>query len=224
MLLLNLHSAEAGSATWDAAPANGNWFIAANWTPATIPTVTADTATFGSSNTTNVTTAILNVGSIVFNPGASAYTITPANPYQMTMAGSGIINNSGVVQNFLLPAVPQFVGDEESENLFTFSGTATAGSLTQYTLFGSTDADGKTDDGGVISFTDSATAEAGNFILNAGLGAGSENRGLGGYVLFYGSSTAANATFTLAGGTVSLGSRRRSTSSRPPRRRMRASP
>ena len=204
LLLLHLHSAEAGSATWNAAPVNGNWFSAPNWTPATIPQATADTATFGSSTTTNITSAVFNVGSVVFQPGASAYTFTPFNPFNYKMSGPGIINDSGVVQNFLLPAVPQFIGDEEVENLWTFAGTATAGSLTQYTLFGSTEADDKTASGGGMSFIEGATAEAANFIVNAGLGSG-DNRGEGGVVLFYDTSTAANATFTLAGGTVSLG-------------------
>ena len=81
----------------------------------------------------------------------------------MIMAGSGIINNSGVLQKINLPAVPQFVGDEESEHLFTFAGSATAGDLAQYTVFGSSGADCKTDDAGLIYFTDTTTAGSAAF-------------------------------------------------------------
>lgn len=40
----------AGSATWKASPAAGDWNTAANWSPATVPNADADTATFDISN------------------------------------------------------------------------------------------------------------------------------------------------------------------------------
>jgi hypothetical protein len=70
----------AGSATWSSNPTSGDWFTAANWTPNTIPNGPGDIATFDASTITDISpapgTGSIEVDSIVFNPGASAYTIT----------------------------------------------------------------------------------------------------------------------------------------------------
>ena len=72
-------AAHAGSATWNLNPANGDWNTAANWTPATVPNGATDLATFGVSNTTSIgLSAGVRVDSIIFNPGASAYSFTLA--------------------------------------------------------------------------------------------------------------------------------------------------
>src|SRR5450432_1022196 len=144
ILLLGIQSSPAGSATWNATPSGQYWSYPANWTPATVPSATADTATFGVSSITSLEQVFLSVGSIIFNPGASAYTLNPYNPDVVTMAGQGIINNSGVVQTINVPAVPKFAGDEESYNELSFASSATAGTLIQYTVYGSSCADGKT--------------------------------------------------------------------------------
>lgn len=198
LIVLSFQSAQAGSATWNTA-ASGYWGIETNWTPATIPSTTADTATFQASSATTINGAILNVGSIVFEPGASAYTITPYNPYQFTMSGAGIVNNSGVMQIINVPAVPVGVGDEESENLWTISGNATAGDLVQYLVFGSSCGDGKTDNGGVIDFVDATTAGSATFILYPGGRGYYGCSGQPGTVSFSDSSSAQNATFTCNG-------------------------
>ena len=44
----------ADSATWSMNPTTGDWNVAANWTPATVPNGVSDIATFGMSNTTHV--------------------------------------------------------------------------------------------------------------------------------------------------------------------------
>src|SRR5690349_5417596 len=98
VLLFTIGSAFAGSATWSTSPANGNWNSAPNWSPVTVSNGPADTATFGSSSITNVSlSADTEVNGIVFNPGASAYTIT-ARPHALsgfnevlTIGGAGII-------------------------------------------------------------------------------------------------------------------------------------
>ena len=67
----------------------------------TIPNGTADIATFGVSSSTAVSiSAKIEVASIVFNPGSSAYTITTPDqpPNYLTISGAGIVNNSGVTQ------------------------------------------------------------------------------------------------------------------------------
>lgn len=106
--LLFAEIASAGSATWNLNPANGNWNQAANWTPAQIPNGPGDVATFGVSNTTQISVAAnadTEVDRIVFNAGASTYTITNSSTDGMfTISGAGVINNSGVTQNFLCPA------------------------------------------------------------------------------------------------------------------------
>ena len=66
----------AGSATWDQNPTSGDWNTAANWTPETVPGESTDVATFDVSNVTTISVMTeFNLGGIVFNPGASAYTI-----------------------------------------------------------------------------------------------------------------------------------------------------
>jgi hypothetical protein len=75
--LFILQSTDAGSATWQTAPTSGDWNTAANGTPNTVPNSPSDIATFGSSNITNVSTpALIQLDGIVFNLGASAFTIT----------------------------------------------------------------------------------------------------------------------------------------------------
>src|SRR5713101_7338033 len=70
VLLLTIQSSEAGSATWKLNPVNADWNNASNWTPSTIPNSSVDTATFDSSDETNVAlSAITSVDSIVFNSG-----------------------------------------------------------------------------------------------------------------------------------------------------------
>ena len=75
-LLSAASTAFAGSATWNLNPTSGDWNTATNWTPATVPNGPNDTATFGVSNTTGVSTfSTFEVDGIVFNPGASTFTI-----------------------------------------------------------------------------------------------------------------------------------------------------
>jgi hypothetical protein len=63
----------AADATWNLNPISNDWNTATNWTPATVPD---GQATFDVSNTTHISiSADASVGSIVFNPGASAFTI-----------------------------------------------------------------------------------------------------------------------------------------------------
>src|SRR5215467_9124474 len=129
MLLLSTASSSfAGSATWKTNAANGEWFTTNNWVQGTIPNAPGDTATFASSNRTNIDifTFDMELNGIVFNPGASAFTIATnltAHP-TINISGVGITNNSGVVQNFVL-----INGATQME----FLNSATAGSLTAFT-------------------------------------------------------------------------------------------
>jgi hypothetical protein len=73
----------------------------------------------------------------VFNPGASAYTIT-ARPHALsgfnevlTIGGAGIINNSGVTQNFVTADSPGIMTHSVGE--IEFTGSASAGKMTVIT-------------------------------------------------------------------------------------------
>ncbi len=77
LLLSTASSSFAGSARWKATPATGDWNTAGNWTAGGPPNGPADTATFATSNITGVSlSANTEVNGIVFNAGASAFTIT----------------------------------------------------------------------------------------------------------------------------------------------------
>src|SRR4029077_10674858 len=81
MLLLSA-IARAGSATWDLHPGSGDWNTAGNWTPPTVPNASTDTATFGLSNTPNVSiSANTEVNDIAFTSAAT-------NPYIITASSS----------------------------------------------------------------------------------------------------------------------------------------
>ena len=89
------------------------------------PNGPADTATFATSNIRRpVISATTEVNGIVFNPGASAFTIT--SPFfSFTISGVGITNNSGITQNFV-----------SGPTVINFLNNATAGSLTHFTNTG----------------------------------------------------------------------------------------
>src|SRR5215813_2752512 len=185
LLLSTASSSFAGSATWKASPANREWFNMNNWVQGTIPNALGDTATFASSNRTNIDIVAfdMELNGIVFNPGASAFTIA-TNPQvapQLTISGVGITNNSGVVQNFVLtnPATQMF-----------FLNNATAGSLTAFTAgqitFGGTSTAGNATftNNIFITFTNDATAGDATFNIIDG-----------GVIIFDGNATAGNGTF-----------------------------
>ena len=125
--LLPLSTVYAGSATWSATPLTGDWNTATNWMPPTIPNGPADVATFDVSNTTDISVSTgTEVNSIVFNSGASAFSITVMPGFTLATSGAGIINDSGRQQNFIT-GVDDFLIGGEAGNI-SFTGTATAGS------------------------------------------------------------------------------------------------
>src|SRR5438552_2216136 len=136
-LAAGVQSLHAGDATWKLNPVSSDWNTAQNWTPETIPNSTTAVATFGVSNTTTVLCqesadgyAHTFVGEIVFAPGASAYTIrvTPdpdviLYPSLIEFHQHGIINNSGILQNFV---AANSGGEQESGRIY-FMNSASAG-------------------------------------------------------------------------------------------------
>jgi len=190
MLLLLFSTASstyAGSATWKTNPVSGDWNTASNWMPPTVPNGPSDTATFATSNTTSVSVSqpITETNGIMFNAGASPFTITVAattsTSSQLTISGVGITNNSGIAQNFAITRVSNAVGN------IVFFNSATAGSGTFFTT-----------NTGAVGFFDASRAGNGTFTINGGAARGAD----GGATVFLGSATADNGTFTINGGTV----------------------
>jgi autotransporter-associated beta strand protein len=91
------------------------------------------------------------------------------------LSGAGIVNNSGVMQSFLLPE------DDSRYGAVAFSGSATAGSMMSYSTVG-----------GYLSFHDTSSAGSATFALTDG----SEQA----HMYFWDSSTAADATITAGTG------------------------
>ena len=94
-------AAHATDGTWLAAPATNNWNVGTNWTSS--PIVPDGIASFGASTKTSLTfsAASESIGTMQFNAGAPAYTFTQAAT-QLTVNGSGIVNNSSNRPTFLL--------------------------------------------------------------------------------------------------------------------------
>jgi autotransporter-associated beta strand protein len=196
----------AGSAIWQTNPSSGDWNDPNNWVPNTVPNGRADRATFISSSITGVELSTdINLDRIVFQPGASAYTISTAinTSANLSFGGAGIVNNSAVEQNFVI----------NEYGAFYFRHNATAGnaifttySVTGPTIFFLNSASAGDavfhNEGGVYAgtnlFLDSSTAANATFFNEAGGGNGAG-------VEFYDRSTAGNATFYCAGGTPTTG-------------------
>jgi len=175
------------SAQWDLDPISGDWDTADNWTPNGVPNGPGDVATFGLSNTTNVSLSgpgNTEVNSIIFTPAATnPYTIT-ANQRRLAISGVGIVNNSGIIQNFVTEGPPP--GGGQFGQIVFLSG-ASVGTSTTFT-----------NNGGITTFQDSSAGDS-TFINNA-VATGVR----GGTTEFY-NSTAANGTFINNGALVSGG-------------------
>jgi autotransporter-associated beta strand protein len=181
----------AASATWNISPGSADWNTAANWTPMSVPNGPSDTATFGVSNQTTVSlSATTEVNSIVFNPDASAFSVQAENSSTtFTLSGPGVVNNSGVLQAFV-------IGSDRSgdQNFLVFKNDASAGISTSYQI----------DPGqlarligGEILFFDSSNAGSASFVLGGAI----KRDAFGGIALFMDMASASNGVFTVNGGT-----------------------
>jgi autotransporter-associated beta strand protein len=162
-----------------------------------VPNSTSDTATFASSNVTSVSLSNgVEVNGIVFNAGASAFTINVSRPvqqFQLFITGAGITNNSGIAQHFV-------TGDDAGGAIgeIIFTNNAMAGSMTVFTnrggVFG-----GATGGGGGMFFTDNSNADHATFVNKPGAVTGAG----GGFVYLQVGASAGDATFTNEGAAVS---------------------
>jgi hypothetical protein len=218
------------TSTWNTQPATGEWNTAANWSPSGVPT---DTAAFATSSQTAITfaaTGEATVENIEFAENAPAYTFTfgPSATPVLTITGEGVTNRSTNRQSFVVAATSS--GYKEPQLKFTNSATAggddmfycagpeteqgygggvicfcddsTAGSASFKAWTGAAAPPEHSTVGGEISFCDSSSAESARFTIYGTLGTDGDTFG---NVVFHDTATAANATFTNAGGTVSGG-------------------
>lgn len=205
LFVLILQPAFSGSATWNLNPVNHRWGKAANWTPATVPYGESNVATFGTSNVTDVKLgdtpdgyATNTVAEITFLQDGSAYTITlsPATrtvySTQLVFYGSGITNNSGVVQN--LVATSSLTKDSGQ---FYFLESSSAGENVVITNEGAVRS--STAGGSTRFWDNSNTGDA--IIINEGSPASGTISG--GFTALLDFSNAPSATLTSNGGTVS---------------------
>ena len=208
---------QAGSATWRSDAPSTTWSDPANWTPATVPNSPTDVATFAVSSQTHPVPSEIDLGAMIFNPGASSYFMYPGT---VDYYGAGVVNNSSFTQEFYV----------EASNI-TFHNSASAGDSAHYSVLlqsevrffdGSTAGSAAIDlfyDGGAY-FADQSTAGNATFNCTSGVNfqpgssggaavfnlSGEDVSGGGhGAVLFYGGDAAA-ASFAAGGGKVTGGS------------------
>ncbi len=191
LFLLTPAITDAGSATWGTNPPSFDWNSATNWMPTTVPNGASDIATFATSSRTTVTfSATTGVDSIVFNPGASTFTITNSPFHPVTISGAGVVNNSSTTQKIVadagsglsqleLPAFPSFI----------FTNSAAAGSNVIYTSNGGV---GELGVSGNFSFLGSSSADHATFTIH-----GSTGTSYASEMEFDDSSTGGNALINL---------------------------
>jgi len=171
--------------TWSLNPTSGDWNLAENWMPQSVPDTQAERAVFVSSSITDISTTGTVIHSVTFDAGASQYTLNGFFGFN----GGGVINNSGVVQTF--------------KGSFGFTKGAIGGSLTTFECSGGYFAD--TSSGGNATFINSGfidffrfpTAGNATFINNGGA-----TDGAPGSVIYFEKADAGSATIINNGGAV----------------------
>lgn len=179
----------AGSATWSTNPeGGGTWDYAPNWNPNVVPNSPDDIATFGTSTATSLVVGTIQVGGIVFEPGASAYTFTCGASGGLGIYGAGMVNDSGTVQNFdtLVPF-----------GVIGFTNSASAGSGTVFTAVSGRFA---AEPGGSVSLLATSNGGSATFIAQ-----GSQFQAAAGKIILGGSASAVDATMIAEGGAFNGG-------------------
>ena len=125
---------------------------------------------------------------VLFKAAANAFTIHVRGPATLAISGTGIANNSGIEQNFLLG------GDQFSTPGIVFTNKATAGVKVVFTLRGVA----VDETGGFIQFLNSSTGGSSTFINNGSAASSSRST-----TDFFDTSSADSGTYINNGGTVS---------------------
>ena len=183
------------SSTWNTQPETGEWNQASNWSPSQEPTTQAIFA--GSSQTTISFSAVAEtkVDEIAFNEDASSYTFTfgPSETPALTLSGQGVTNRSGRQQSFIVAATSS--GYKQPQ--LTFVNSASAGGDDVYYCSGPESEQGY--GGGVICFCDNSSAGSASFKVWTGAGIPPKHHTVGGEVSFCDNSSADSARFTIYG-------------------------
>jgi hypothetical protein len=216
-LLLTAQASLASSATWLLSPQDSAWENANNWTPGGPPDGPSDIATFAQSSQRDVNVSTSEeVNSIVFASASASFTlhVSPfgASGGELIISGTGVSNNSSVLQTF--------VARNEGQIIFTNASTAASAHMsivnggfsissedsTGRTIFNNTssaagasienfDASGFNGDIGRTIFNGASTADHAS-IRNYGPGG---SHGAGGQTIFNDTSTGANASIDNGG-------------------------
>ncbi|MBA3960610.1 MAG: autotransporter-associated beta strand repeat-containing protein [Chthoniobacterales bacterium] len=200
------------SGTWKPNPATGDWNTPTNWLSGVVPDSPFSVATFDASSISSVSlSAPIEIDSIVFDSGASAYTITVSPTKSLTIDGE-VLNDSGLSQQFVIAA-----SKGDGPGALSFDMTASVGTTTTFTnnaavvigtAGGSTTFSGSANAGTAsftngaaagVTFHDTSSAASGSFINNGARASGQS----GGFVLMEDSASAGSATFTNNAGSVS---------------------
>jgi hypothetical protein len=181
--------------TWNTQPATNEWNTAENWSSSGAPT---DTAEFAASSHTAINftaTSDGTVENIEFTDDAPTYTFTfgTSTTPALTITGQGITNRSAKQQSFIVAATTK--GRENPQLMFINS--ATAGGDDIYYCAGPENEQGY--GGGVISFCDNSTAGSASFKIWTGAAIPPKHHTVGGEISFSNTSSAATARFTIYG-------------------------
>jgi hypothetical protein len=212
LLLLTAQASLASSAIWLSSPQDSAWENAYNWTAGGPPNGPSDIATFAQSSQRDVNVSTSEeVNSIVFASASASFTlhVSPfgASGGELIISGTGVSNNSSVLQTFVARNEGQIIFNNASTAAsahmsivnggFSISSEDSTGS----TIFNNTssaagasienfDASGFDGDIGRTIFNGASTADQAS-IRNYGPGG---SHGAGGQTIFNDTSTAANAS------------------------------
>jgi hypothetical protein len=160
ILLIGAQVSFAGSATWLASPQDFAWENPNNWTAGGPPNGPSDVATFAQSSQrgVNISTSV-EVNSIVFTSNADSFSLgvvpnVPGGGGELIISGTGIVDNSGVLQTLAAGNTGQII----------FKNTSTASHARIVSEGGDETGRGP----GKTIFNDSSTAESAFLIADGG--------------------------------------------------------
>ncbi len=210
VLLLNAQTSKAGSATWLSSPQDSAWENANNWTPGGPPNGPSDIATFAQSSQRNVNISTSKeVDRIVFTSNSFTFNISPSAPGvggELIISGTGVANNSSVLQNFGTSAGGQIIFNNTSTaasarmNIYNSPASAIDSISNSQAIFNDTSSAAGAS---IFNFGSSFDSFSGQTTFNGASTAGhasisnggaQESHASGGQTIFNDTSTAANAS------------------------------
>lgn len=186
-----LSTSRADTATWLANPIDGDWNNSANWTTGGPPNGPLDVASFSISNQTAIAlSANTEVNGILFENGASAYTITVGPSRTFTISGVG---TAGVSYSGKLVTLGAS-GANPDQGQVWFTGSASSGKLS-FANNGSAD---ENSSGGRVVFFDNSTVGTGSLVQYGP----TQKGGDGGRALLFDNASAGSAYISNCGGVL----------------------